>query len=1345
MSKNSNQPDVLVSTAKPSAQFFTWALQIIGITVVCFITGKLGTFLAIPPGYATAIWPPSGIALAGVLIYGYRIWPGLVLGSFLVNLSTSWVANTPSEAIISVIITCAIGCGACLQAFAGRYLVNRFAGFPNLLIHGKEIFLFFFFGGLLSTLINASISVSILMATGRISSTENFLANWGTWWMGDVLGVFIFTPLMLVWMQRPSALWHNRRLPITLPIIVIFVLTTVAVFYETQNNNTRLKLEFDQQAMELNVALEKSIAIHINVLRSLGSFYAASTAVEREEFRAFVTHSLDNFKGIQALSYNPRILFSERHTFESDLRREGFRNFQITERNASKQSVIAGNRREYVAVKFIEPYQGNESAVAYDVYSDELRREAIDRARDTGEIAATARITLVQESGSQYGILAFMPIYRKNSPHDTLEARRNAIAGYAVAVFRGGDIVTATLKDLNHKRLSYRLIDETAPADEQLIFSSDNQELKPLALQEKGLFGKNFSLISRYAIFVGGRSWSFEIAPTQDYFAVNRTNNAWLILITGFMLTSLVGVSAMMFAGRGSVLQQLVEEKTGALTKSLSLLSTTLESTNDAILVVDLDKHWILHNQRFVDLWHITAEMIANTNERAALSYMREQLADTDDFFNNVHELYITLAVPSFDTFKFKDGRIIELYSIPQRVDGKVVGRVHNFRDITERRQAEQALQRENEKTTTLLRNASDGIHILDIDGNLLEFSDSFCAMLGYRREEVMGMNVNQWDANYSAAQCLELVAEQFKKQEMSLFETRHRRKNGTIFDVEISCFPLVLDNQSVLFNSSRDISARKQAEQVLRQAKNAAEDLAKSKAEFLAKMSHEIRTPMNAIIGLSELALNKSVSDDIRDYLEKIYSSSHNLLGILNDILDFSKLEAGRINLEQRLFNLDELLENINNLFVYSAREKALEFSIDLGDDIPRGLIGDAQRLQQILINLLGNAIKFTDYGKVDLNITLLQMQQSQARLRFCVSDTGIGMSVDDRSKLFEAFSQVDDSNTRRYGGTGLGLAISQNLLHLMGSEFIVESAPGQGSRFCFELVLGISGLPRQSQPEGFPSLDEATQGVLAGRRLLVAEDNRINQQVIREFLNLYGINVEIANNGKEVLALLNHNDFDAVLMDVHMPEMDGFEATQGIRSQARFATLPVIALTAGVTKEERERCLSSGMNDFIAKPIVAKNLKATLMQWLKPQPDMLVDEETMQNQSRIDELPIFELGNLSDMLGNDQTLVSQLLLDFMASVKTLPDDLAALLVAEDFVAARTLVHTLKGSSGNLGAMRLHGAVDALETELKQGVAVTTQFNTFLTVFKQTLSVIADNYGNGVRNYSPPPLKKGG
>jgi len=397
-----------------------------------------------------------------------------------------------------------------------------------------------------------------------------------------------------------------------------------------------------------------------------------------------------------------------------------------------------------------------------------------------------------------------------------------------------------------------------------------------------------------------------------------------------------------------------------------------------------------------------------------------------------------------------------------------------------------------------------------------------------------------------------------------------------------------------------------KQHEEKLIAAKEQAEKLAKTKARFIANMSHEIRTPMSAIIGFSQLALLKEMSADIRAYLKNIHHASTNLLGILNDILDFSKLEVGRIAIEHIPFHLNTLLDGLYSQFVDTTKRKNLVFNIEVESNVPLQLIGDTLRLHQVLSNLISNAIKFTTQGSVTLRISLQQLNLDQTQLLFCVSDTGIGLSVEDQKTLFRPFSQADDTISRRFGGTGLGLAISNDLLQLMGGQFLVTSILGLGSCFSFELMLEIS--PSSIE---FQSTDPCARSNmifgdpaqrLKGIRVLLVEDNLLIQQVVQGFLEPSGISLEIANNGQEALVLLNQAEFNGVLMDIHMPIMNGFEATQKIRSLSRFATLPIIALSAGITQAEQNKCKLAGMNDFIAKPIDSNQLLLTLEKWLNP-----------------------------------------------------------------------------------------------------------------------------------------------
>jgi PAS domain S-box-containing protein len=703
--------------------------------------------------------------------------------------------------------------------------------------------------------------------------------------------------------------------------------------------------------------------------------------------------------------------------------------------------------------------------------------------------------------------------------------------------------------------------------------------------------------------------------------------------------------------------------------------------------------------------------------------------------------------------------------SRPEKMaDGSILW--HGFiADITEQRIARNEASQIKKELESVLASATEiSIIATDTNGMIQMFNCGAERMLGYRADEMIGKQtaaiihtpaeIEQRSRELTLERGQSIVGFQVfvAKAMQSGQETREwtyvRKDQSTlIVSLVVTLIRNAQDEISGYLGIAEDITQRKQTEQAMREAKEAAEALVRSKSEFLASMSHEIRTPMNAIIGLSFLALNKELTADTRDYLEKINGASNSLLSILNDILDFSKLEAGEVSIEHHLFNLDTLVDNLSALFVDRAAEQRLDFNIAITPDVPRNLIGDSLRLQQILVNLLGNAIKFTQQGAVTLNISVAHNDPAHVQLLFCVIDTGIGMSDADINKLFKPFSQVDGSITRRFGGTGLGLAISQTLLQKMGGQFLVASTLGQGSCFSFELMFDVSSLASDCKTAPATSAF-AFDNLLAGKRILVAEDNLINQQVIREILTLSGITVEMANTGKEALTLLEKGSFDAVLMDVHMPEMDGFEATQFIRSQARFATLPVIALTAGVTKEERGRCMASGMNAFIAKPINPKTLFSTLVQWTT-QPISAItarvaEPPSVAYQTSVEDVPVdvpvLDLTYLLAILDDNQALMTQLLFDFMDDMKDLPDDLDALVTAKNWGAVGERIHLIKGVSGTVGAMQLYEATQRLEAELTEEPE-TASFSAFRAIFQHTMVAITAL----AQQKEPMPLTSGG
>ena len=544
-------------------------------------------------------------------------------------------------------------------------------------------------------------------------------------------------------------------------------------------------------------------------------------------------------------------------------------------------------------------------------------------------------------------------------------------------------------------------------------------------------------------------------------------------------------------------------------------------------------------------------------------------------------------------------------------VISRIVASVRSLRlaaqlKISERESAEAALRESSELITLLLESAPEAIYGVDLAGDCT-FCNAACLRLtGYDSpSELLGKNMHTLihyakpDGNpYPVEEC-SIYAGFTEEQGAHGDDEVLWRKDGTGFPVEFWS-RLLHRNGGVIgmVVTFVDVTVRKQAEEAMRNAKEAAEAGSRAKSEFLANMSHEIRTPLNGVIGMTELALGTDLTAEQRDYLITAKLSGDALLCIINDILDFSKIEAGKSDLEVSNFDFRASLGAILKTFALRASEKALQLSYEVEGDVPDILQGDAHKLRQILINLLGNAIKFTHAGKVLLRVKVDKGEDEKYMLQFIVSDTGVGLAADVQKLIFDPFTQADNSTTRKYGGTGLGLAISARLVRMMGGEIWVESEPGGGSQFHFTAQLSAaniddSGNAKATEPASAPAV-----GLTPSLRVLLAEDNAVNRKVVTRLLEKRGHHVLVTTNGKEALAALERDRFDLVLMDVQMPEMDGFEATRRIRlsEQGTAYHQRIIALTAHAMSGDRARCLEAGMDGYLTKPLEAPALDQVL-----------------------------------------------------------------------------------------------------------------------------------------------------
>ena len=506
---------------------------------------------------------------------------------------------------------------------------------------------------------------------------------------------------------------------------------------------------------------------------------------------------------------------------------------------------------------------------------------------------------------------------------------------------------------------------------------------------------------------------------------------------------------------------------------------------------------------------------------------------------------------------------------------------------------------------------------------------------------------------------------------------------------LEVTLLALALADRITLERQEKERLGRERA---VAQAATAA------KSEFLARMSHEIRTPINAVTGFTDLALRAADEPTRLDYLRQIRSASRSLLTIINDVLDMSRVEAGKLALSVQDFQLRPLVAGVRELFVPQAQDKGVELAFTVRDEVPPVLRGDPVRIEQVLVNLVANALKFTERGRVGLTVTLDAATPQEASLRFAVSDTGIGIGVEERHRLFEPFSQGDESITRRFGGTGLGLAICKQLVELMGGQIGVSSVPGQGSTFHFTVRLGrVAVVPQETQPE-----PEAVVR-FPGSRVLIVEDNALNQRLAKELLRQLGANVTLAANGLEAVEAAARERFDAILMDVQMPEMDGLEATRRIRAQPAGRTVPILAMTAHALAGSREECLAAGMNDFIGKPITVRGVTSVLARYLTGVVAPVAVARTRVLTPLPGSLPGIAVGQAVNRLGGNEALVHTSLLEFQRDYAGMVADLERALTTGDVKNAARIAHTLKGVASNLSMPELESAAKVAEQELAQ------------------------------------------
>lgn len=590
-----------------------------------------------------------------------------------------------------------------------------------------------------------------------------------------------------------------------------------------------------------------------------------------------------------------------------------------------------------------------------------------------------------------------------------------------------------------------------------------------------------------------------------------------------------------------------------------------------------------------------------------------------------------------------------------------------------------------------IFENAADGMCIIDNDSNIIRVNDRLVSLLGVSKDELVSQKCYDFFAK-SLCNSIECPRTRIMRGEYyNIYEIEQVIKDRTI-PFLITATPLFSTNKEIqgIILTFKDITTIIKYQQELNEAKQRAEEANRLKTNFLANMSHEIRTPMNGIIGVVELLSDTDLGSIQREYVDMLKFSSDRLLSIINDVLDLSKIEAGKFELINNKFDISILFKDIEKHFRLQANKKGLDFHYKLEEDLPNKVIGDLDRLSQILFNIIGNGIKFTEEGFVSLEIGISSEDNEYISIRFIVRDTGVGVPNEEIDSIFKDFNQLDSSVTRKYGGTGLGLTISKKLIELMGGEIEVQSELGRGSEFSFDIRF-LKDNTKDLKVESF-NLEKSIQDNMnfVNLNILVAEDDLVNQKVIKGILGRYNWKTTIVSNGKEVLEYLRHNSIDIILMDIYMPEMDGFEVAKIIREEEMITGnyTPIIALTAAAMKEDRERCLAIGMNGYISKPIRSNTIYQTIF-------DVL---------NRIDNIGGLNIKGLLEQIDGDRDVLVDIIKEVMSDEyeKEHIGNMGINIEKENLETLNKQIHKFRGSISNFGAFNIINILGEMSYNIK-------------------------------------------
>ncbi|SLN73959.1 Sensor histidine kinase RcsC [Oceanibacterium hippocampi] len=1162
------------------------------LAVAYLALSGIGWLVASSGGYGSPFWPAAGLAVGVLLVWGWRYWPGVWLGSFvfsfLLELHQSGLPGLGTAAYMAPIIAT----GAALQAAIGAQLARRVWRSPNVLVREGDVFWFLVLVGPLVCTISPTLGVVAPWLAGRVVSGHDFFIYWFNWWGGDSIGVMLFAPLVLLGLPESRGIWRDRLAHIVTPLLTTALLFSVVIIWLERNAELTAKYYADEKGEEVRRIVTSHLPVYAEEVRMLERLFASSVSVTRDEFSTFASRTARQPE-FQAMQWVPRVPQAQRAAVERAARREGFGEFQINEWDSQGRLVRAGTRAEYFPIFFVEPLASNRPALGFDMSSQKYRLNAMKRARDTGDTVASEPIELVQSG--EMGVILIRAVYhaRFDTISATSAARRENLRGFVVAVLNMRSLASSLLEIAQSKKLHIRVLDIPAGAPAQTLIEAGHDGDHPVSVDWSE------------PLEFGGRQWRLEVGLVDEHWLHGLSGQSPLFLPISVGVVLLIVVFTLANAGRAIAITREVSDRTSQL---------------------------------------------------------------------------------------------------------------------------------------------------------------------------------------------------------------------------------------------SGEIEVRQAIECELRAAKDDAETANKAKSQFLASMSHEIRTPLNAIVGNLELLQMGEVDDEQVEMIDAATSASKSLLALIGNILDFSKIEAGNWIHETTDVDIVAILKDAVIVLRSRAVQKGISLTLTAECDVPKIVHCDGPRIRQILLNLIGNAVKFTEKGGVHVNLSVTDRGKDLCELRFVINDSGKGFDNSMASGLFDPFVQ-DDTDNWHNEGTGLGLSISRTLLENFGGTIGCNSIPGEGATFWFTLPAAVvtSATPpatldlsdRTILIEGDPTgaarwlkdyfrtrganvtsmqdlpdsiltitckgereqdsfrnatvISDITQGhgpetvrqqetqhrlpviygpepspqnqrlamragfvavipkgqnaeyldlnimqlmggtpidrwrqadrivsrppfdpALQRKRVLVLEDRLVNQAIIRKQLRALGVTCRLVSNGIEGLEVLENDDFDLILCDCSMPEMNGFDFTRALRRKENAAgggrRIPVIALTANAFREDAEECLEAGMDDFISKPETLGRIAAVLGKWIgdgrsAPKAPAEGSTDAPVKLSSIDVNLLAEI-----MATSEVTELHEILSEFLPAARASLADVKAAISTSDANNIAAAAHGAKGEAQGVAAGSLAKLYEEMERLARGG-----------------------------------------